>query len=268
MPAASGNPAPTYAVQGSLPTGLAFATGTRVLSGTPTTAGSGTITIRASNSQGNDDWTVDYTTTAASTDANLSALTVSEGTLTPAFAAHTMVYTVSVANSISSITVGATAADANDTIEGEVDVVVIADRPLVHLIAPINGVDFAVDEGSISHTEVTTVGVEGAAARITLVGDDAVVSSLRLRGHIVATGEAEERTDATLDHRPRALSIPPAVRGVHQARPTAGDLADDIIAYSDDPRESWDVILDGDRSDENMDAALLSEIRGRGACCD
>ena len=36
VPAASGNPAPTYAVEGSLPAGIAFDTGTRVLSGTPT----------------------------------------------------------------------------------------------------------------------------------------------------------------------------------------------------------------------------------------
>ena len=178
-----------------------------------------------------------------------------------------MEYTVSVANSISSITVGATAADANDTIEGEVDVVVIADRPLVHLIAPINGVDFAVDEGEISHTEVTTVGVEGAAARITLVGDDAVVSSLRLRGHIVATGEAEERTDATsiTDHG-RSASRRRFAEYLSQAE--AGDLADDIIAYSDDPRESWDVILDGDRSRREHGCRPAIRDSARRACCD
>lgn len=56
VPAASGTPTPTYAVQGSLPAGLAFNTSTRVLSGTPTAAGSGTITIRATNSEGFDDW--------------------------------------------------------------------------------------------------------------------------------------------------------------------------------------------------------------------
>ena len=68
VPAASGAPAPTYAVQGSLPAGIAFNTTTRVISGTPTAVGSGTITIRASNSEGNADWTVDYTTTAPPTD--------------------------------------------------------------------------------------------------------------------------------------------------------------------------------------------------------
>ena len=61
VPAAAGRPTPTYAVVGSLPRGLAFNTNTRVLSGTPTAAGFGRITIRATNSQGNDDWTVSYT---------------------------------------------------------------------------------------------------------------------------------------------------------------------------------------------------------------
>ena len=37
----------------------------RQLVGTPTAIGSGTITIRATNSEGMADWTVDYTTAAA-----------------------------------------------------------------------------------------------------------------------------------------------------------------------------------------------------------
>ena len=61
VPEADGNPDPTYAVVGTLPSGLAFDTATRVLSGTPTAAGSGTITIRATNSEGTADWTVAYT---------------------------------------------------------------------------------------------------------------------------------------------------------------------------------------------------------------
>ena len=49
---------------GSPPAGIAFNTTTRVISGTPTVAGTGTITIRASNSEGNADWTVAYTIAA------------------------------------------------------------------------------------------------------------------------------------------------------------------------------------------------------------
>ena len=65
VPAADGTPTPTYAAVGALPAGLSFNATTRVLSGTPTAAGSGTITIRATNSAGMDDWTVAYTTVAA-----------------------------------------------------------------------------------------------------------------------------------------------------------------------------------------------------------
>ena len=64
VPTATGTPTPSYSVVGALPAGIAFDTSTRAISGTPTTAGSGTITIRASNSEGTADWTVDYTTTA------------------------------------------------------------------------------------------------------------------------------------------------------------------------------------------------------------
>jgi PKD repeat protein len=56
----SGNPAPTFAVtSGSLPPGLTLNSSTGVISGTPTTPGSYTYTITATNSQGTD--AVSYT---------------------------------------------------------------------------------------------------------------------------------------------------------------------------------------------------------------
>ena len=64
VPAATGTPTPTYAAEGNLPAGIAFDTATRVISGTPTATGSGTITIRATNSAGTADWTITYATTA------------------------------------------------------------------------------------------------------------------------------------------------------------------------------------------------------------
>ena len=64
VPAATGNPAPTYAVVGALPAGIAFDPATREITGTPTGTGNGTIRIRATNSQGNDDWTFPYATVA------------------------------------------------------------------------------------------------------------------------------------------------------------------------------------------------------------
>ena len=65
VPAATGNPTPTYSVVGTLPTGIAFDAATRTLSGTPSGTPSGTITVRATNTQGNDDWTIAYSTNPA-----------------------------------------------------------------------------------------------------------------------------------------------------------------------------------------------------------
>ena len=70
IPAASANPAATYSVVGSLPTGLLFDTSTRTLSGTPTVVSSGTITIRATNSEGTADYTIAYNFSAAPTPPN------------------------------------------------------------------------------------------------------------------------------------------------------------------------------------------------------
>ena len=53
-----------------------------------------------------------------STDATLSALTISEGTLDPVFASGTTAYTASVPNGTTTVTVGATAADAAATVTG------------------------------------------------------------------------------------------------------------------------------------------------------
>ena len=134
-----------------------------------------------------------------------------------------------------------------------------ADHPLVHLIAPINGVDFAVDEGSILSSEVTTAGERGEAARITLVGDDAVVSSLQLRGHIVAVGEVSEDTD------PTSLALygrtaPRQRYGRYLTESEADALVADILAYSATPRGSWDILLDADRDAETMNAAADTDI--------
>ena len=60
VPEADGFPAPTYSASG-LPGGLSFNQTTRVLSGTPSAAGSGAITVTATNSEGSADWTVAYT---------------------------------------------------------------------------------------------------------------------------------------------------------------------------------------------------------------
>ena len=56
---------------------------------------------------------------AAASDASLSSLTVSEGTLTPAFNSSTFDYSVNVENSVSFITITAVANDPNATVIGD-----------------------------------------------------------------------------------------------------------------------------------------------------
>ena len=80
VPLASGSPTPAYAVVGTLPGGLSFNTATRIISGAPTMGESGTITIRATNSEGFDDWTIAYNT--VSTAVLASEVPDPESTLT------------------------------------------------------------------------------------------------------------------------------------------------------------------------------------------
>ena len=64
VPAATGLPAPTYTIA-DLPSGLLFNAGLRQITGAPTIASLGTITVTATNSQGSATWTVDYEITGS-----------------------------------------------------------------------------------------------------------------------------------------------------------------------------------------------------------
>jgi tRNA threonylcarbamoyladenosine modification (KEOPS) complex Pcc1 subunit len=88
---------------------------------TPVSVGTAVITATQAAVAGvNAQATQTYTLTvnaATSTDANLSGLTISSGALTPLFANSTINYTLSVANSVSSITVTPTVNQANATVK-------------------------------------------------------------------------------------------------------------------------------------------------------
>ena len=81
VPEATGIPAPTHAVEGTLPTGVTFntdtppddAAGVLEFDETAIVPGTGTITIRATNSVGTADWTVDYTFEEASASVDLGS---------------------------------------------------------------------------------------------------------------------------------------------------------------------------------------------------
>ena len=97
--------------------------GVSVSSGQPSTPlsltlGTNTINVEVTAQNGTTikSYTVIVTRQAASTNANLSALSLSSGTLSPTFASTTTTYTSSVANSVSSLTVTPTVADATATV--------------------------------------------------------------------------------------------------------------------------------------------------------
>ncbi|MFC6997177.1 cadherin-like beta sandwich domain-containing protein [Rufibacter roseus] len=84
----------------------------------PLVVGDNTITIVVTAQDGatTKTYTVAVNRAAASTNAALSGLALSAGTLTPAFDAATMNYTASVANSVTSMTVTPTVADETATV--------------------------------------------------------------------------------------------------------------------------------------------------------
>jgi gliding motility-associated-like protein len=97
--------------------------GVAVVSGTasgaiPLSVGPNTITTIVTAQDGITTGTYIVTVTrAASTNANLANLAISNGTLTPVFAGGTINYTANVANAITSITTTPTTADVNATIK-------------------------------------------------------------------------------------------------------------------------------------------------------
>jgi len=102
------------------------------------------------------------TITRLSNDATLSNLTVSEGTLNPVFDANTTSYTVSVANSVASITITGTANHANATVSGNgAKTLVVGANPVAIMVTA--------EDGS---TKTYTVTINRAAS------DDATLSNL------------------------------------------------------------------------------------------
>jgi hypothetical protein len=104
------------------------------------------VAVTAQDGTTTSTYTLTVTRTALSANADLSNLVLSSGTLNPAFAPATISYTASVANTIGSITVTPTAADANSTVR-------------------VNGV--LVGSGSASGAIALNVGVNNISVLVT-----------------------------------------------------------------------------------------------------
>ena len=111
---------PNAVMSGSVTAGGGQATGqaTILLSG-PGTSTSVSITVTAPNGS-QKTYTVIVHRAAPASDNNLSALSVSPGTLVPGFNASTTSYTVDVDNTVTSVTVSATKSDPNAVMSGSV----------------------------------------------------------------------------------------------------------------------------------------------------
>jgi hypothetical protein len=110
---------PNAVMSGSLTAGAGVATGQATIPlGGPGTATPVTITVTAPNGS-NKIYTITVNR-AASSDNNLSALSVTPGSLDPAFAPNTLTYTVDVATEVTEVIVSATKSDPNAVLSGSV----------------------------------------------------------------------------------------------------------------------------------------------------
>ncbi|MGE0645180.1 MAG: cadherin-like beta sandwich domain-containing protein [Nitrospira sp.] len=122
--------APTSATSVTVTATPKDSTTTMTINGTATTAGQGrsvplgapgsttTILIELFSQTGSETTYTITVTRLLSNDDNLSALTVTPGSLDPVFASDTVDYTVNVATAVTSVTVSATKSDPNAVISG------------------------------------------------------------------------------------------------------------------------------------------------------
>lgn len=109
---------PNAVISGSLTAGAGVATGQATIPlGGPGTATPISVTVTAPNGSAK---TYAITVNRLSDDNNLSALTVTPGTLSPTFASNTLNYTVNVATDITEVIVTATKSDPNALLSGSI----------------------------------------------------------------------------------------------------------------------------------------------------
>ena len=149
--------------------------------------------------------TVTRSSPGASSDANLNALSLSAGTLSPAFDAATTSYTASVANTVSSVTVTATPNHSSATMaQDPVNAVTLAEGA--------NPITVTVTAGDGTTTKTYTVTVTRAAAPTT-------------PGVLVSIDDVTINEGTERDYTVRLTTRPSAQVTV----------AIDVVAHEDDP---------------------------------
>jgi hypothetical protein len=104
----------------TVPAGTASGSAPNIPLGGPGTQTVVSISVTAQSGGVPKIYTITVNRAAPASDNNLSALTVTPGTLTPDFASSTTSYSVDVPNSVDSVTVSATKADPNAVMSGDV----------------------------------------------------------------------------------------------------------------------------------------------------
>lgn len=175
----------------------------------PLSVGVNTITVAVTAQDGTPKtYTVTVSRAAPSTNANLSNLTISQGTLTPAFAAGTTAYTATVGNAVTSVNVTPTVADSTATVTVNGAAATSGSPKTVNLnvgINPINVVVMAQD-GATQKTYTVTV---------TRVSNNANLSNLTLSSGTLSPVFSAGTTTYT-------ASVPYAVSSV-DVTPTVAD---------------------------------------------
>ena len=143
------------------------------------TAGTYSITYTVSDTATNAATPVLRTVTVnpapASTDANLSSLTLSAGTLSPTFAAGTISYAVNVANDVASTTVTPTTADAGATVtvagetvtSGEASAAIdltVGENAIAIVVTAEDGTAMKAYTVSVTRADNTAPSIQGRAA--------------------------------------------------------------------------------------------------------
>lgn len=167
---------PNAVISGSLTAGAGIATGQATIQlGGPGTATPVTITVTAPNGSAK---TYTITVNRLSNDNNLSALSVTPGSLDPAFVANTLTYTVNVATDVTEVTVTATKSDPNAVLSGSVADPGVG-QATGQAIIPLNGA------GTPTPVSITVTAPSGASQTYTITvhrtaSNDKYLSALSL----------------------------------------------------------------------------------------
>jgi len=159
------------------------------------------------------------TGTPASTDATLSALAISEGTLSSAFAAATTSYTVSVENSVASMTVTPTANDSGATVTVNGTAVTSGSASgAISLTEGSNTITVVVTAEDGTTTETYTISVTRAAApTVTELAESAFITDTEVYARPVISADGNTlyavESDGTFTIYDITTPASPVVRG-------------------------------------------------------